>query len=128
MPKDSRLPADVRNTGLDRGREAGFAERMGRDMKSAADLLARLARPADALPRTAPLDGAAPSAWDLEGLAARIASSAAKFLGAETIDPEADFFELGASSINAVELVALDRKSTRLNSSHLSVSRMPSSA
>ena len=36
--------------------------------------------------------------------------------------------ELGLTQVKAAEKLGIDRKSTRLNSSHSSVSRMPSSA
>ena len=50
----------------------------------------------------------------------------------EQVTAQASFIEdLGADSLDIVELVMAfeeDRKSTRLNSSHLKLSRMPSSA
>ena len=43
--------------------------------------------------------------------------------------PDADYSSAGASiAANAAEIYAQDRKSTRLNSSHTDISRMPSSA
>lgn len=58
---------------------------------------------------------AAPAAsgrpWDLPGLASAIAAAASRFLDHRTLDVETDFFDAGASSVSAVELVAaLDRE------------------
>ena len=63
---------------------------------------------------------------DIEGKVKEIVMNK---LGVEAtqVTPEASFTnDLGADSLDTVELV--DRKSTRLNSSHIQKSRMPSSA
>ena len=44
------------------------------------------------------------------------------------IDPLTDSYSLQEIAVKATPLVMIDRKSTRLNSSHPSISRMPSSA
>jgi acyl carrier protein len=42
---------------------------------------------------------------DVDRLASYIASRAAKFVGSETGDPDADFFNLGGTSVDAVTLI-----------------------
>ncbi|WP_317441664.1 thioester reductase domain-containing protein [Streptomyces collinus] len=65
-----------------------------------ADLLARV-RTATAVPGTAP----AP-APDLDGLAATIAVAAGRHLPTGRLSPDADFFDAGGTSVDAVELAA----------------------
>ncbi|MGX2992839.1 thioester reductase domain-containing protein [Streptomyces sp. JNUCC 64] len=49
--------------------------------------------------------------WDLPGLAEAIGATASRLLGHRTLGTETDFFDAGASSLHAVELVAaLDRE------------------
>ncbi|WP_225827609.1 thioester reductase domain-containing protein [Streptomyces naphthomycinicus] len=49
--------------------------------------------------------------WDVPRLASAIAATASRFLDHRTLDAETDFFDAGASSVSAVELVAaLDRE------------------
>ncbi|MGW5282444.1 thioester reductase domain-containing protein [Streptomyces collinus] len=65
-----------------------------------ADLLARV-RTATAVP------GAAPApAPDLDGLAATIAAAAGRHLPTGRLSPDADFFDAGGTSVDAVELAA----------------------
>jgi len=104
MPKDSDLKFEVRNGALDRRRESNFAERVGRELTSAADLLARFNR--GKLESVKPAAAAMRRNWDVDSLAATIAQSAAKFLGSEQLDPNADFFDRGGTSANAVELLS----------------------
>uniref|UniRef100_UPI002FDC34C6 acyl carrier protein n=1 Tax=Streptomyces sp. IBSBF 3136 TaxID=2903524 RepID=UPI002FDC34C6 len=65
-----------------------------------ADLLARV-RTATAGPGTAP----AP-APDLDGLAATVAAAAGRHLPTGRLSPDADFFDAGGTSVDAVELAA----------------------
>jgi thioester reductase-like protein len=103
MSKDLSLKSRPGSPAVDQRREADFVERVGRELTSAADLLARFGRKA----LTAqPESSAHKRSWDVDGLAAVIAKSAGKFVGAERVDPEADFFELGGTSVHAVELLA----------------------
>jgi len=105
MSKNSGPTIEARSLIAERRREGDFAERIGRDLKSAADLLARFGRAtSSAALQPAP---ATDHVWDIDGLAARIASNAGQFLAGQSLDPNADFFELGGTSVNAVELVAL---------------------
>ena len=64
-------------------------------------------------------DGRGPSMWDLFGQAGRIANR-------ETGDVATDHYHRYKEDVALMK--RLDRKSTRLNSSHRSLSRMPSSA
>ena len=64
------------------------------------DLLARV-RAAGAGPEPAP----AP-APDLDGLTAAVAAAAGRHLPAGRLDPDADFFDAGGTSVDAVELIA----------------------
>jgi hypothetical protein len=48
--------------------------------------------------------------------------------GLEEILGLPDFAEVDADTVDAILEEAADRKSTRLNSSHMAISRMPSSA
>jgi len=102
MSMDIETNGELRARAPDRRREADFAERVGRGLTSAADLLARLGKkPA------APISVAAPArAWSVDDLAATIARTAAQFLKTERVDITTDFFELGATSVQAVELLA----------------------
>ena len=104
MPKDSDLQVQARSGGVDRRRASNFAARVGRELTSAADLLARLNRGKPG--PTRPSAPALARSWDVESLAATIANSAAKFLGSEQLDPDADFFDRGGTSANAVELLS----------------------
>lgn len=115
VSSESEAKPPPRNGTVNRGRDGNFAERIGREMKSAADLLARLsqnsggaagavaasARAALSSPAVRDADGR----WDLDALVSNIAARAARFIGSDTIDPNADFFDLGGTSVNAVELV-----------------------
>lgn len=93
---------ELRSRPTDRRREADFAERVGRGLTSAADLLARLGKK-----QIATVAATAPArAWSVDELATTIARTAARFLDAESIDTSTDFFELGATSVQAVELLA----------------------
>ncbi|MER6471172.1 thioester reductase domain-containing protein [Streptomyces collinus] len=65
-----------------------------------ADLLARV-RTATAVPEAAP--AAAP---DLDGLAATVAAAAGRHLPTGRLSPDADFFDAGGTSVDAVELAA----------------------
>ncbi|HTU63178.1 MAG TPA: hypothetical protein VMF89_32180, partial [Polyangiales bacterium] len=81
---------ELRARAPDRRREADSAERVGRGLTSAADLLARLGKA-----RAMSVAAAAPArAWSVDELASTIAQTAARFLGAERIDTSTDFFEL----------------------------------
>ena len=51
-----------------------------------------------------------------------------QYLLSQSKDMSQDFLDLSNTYFFADSLVSLDRKSTRLNSSHASKSRMPSSA
>ncbi|MET8585655.1 thioester reductase domain-containing protein [Streptomyces collinus] len=65
-----------------------------------AELLARV-RSATAVPEAAP--AAAP---DLDGLAATVAAAAGRHLPTGRLSPDADFFDAGGTSVDAVELAA----------------------
>ena len=57
------------------------------------------------------------------------AKAAAAIAGvAKVIHVDGDHFAHGLAENMAAQVLAIDRKSTRLNSSHLRLSRMPSSA
>ncbi|WP_245681548.1 thioester reductase domain-containing protein [Actinomadura kijaniata] len=89
--------------GTDRGREAELIERRGGDGSGAADLLARFReRSARDAP---PVTGA--GSWDLERLAAAIAERAGRFLRGARVDADTDLFDAGATSVDAVELIAV---------------------
>jgi thioester reductase-like protein len=45
--------------------------------------------------------------WDLDQLSSEIAARASRFLGGAQLDPDTDFFDAGATSVGAVELVAV---------------------
>ncbi|HEY2735215.1 MAG TPA: hypothetical protein VGI70_14560, partial [Polyangiales bacterium] len=80
------MPTDFDSNALplrahDRRREANFAERVGRELTSAADLLARFGRK---LPAAATASATA-RRWDVDELATTIAQHAAAFLGAGQI-------------------------------------------
>ena len=96
--------AVVRSPGIDRRHEGESIEHGGGSGLSVADLLARARRPGAPEPVAATSDAAG---WDVERLAAAIAAQAAHFLPGVPIDPDADLFELGATSVDAVELVAV---------------------
>lgn len=108
-----REPDDVQ--GLDgpgssgRRHEGELIESGGRGAAAVAALLARFDKSG---PTTPPATtGGAGGAWSLDGLASAIASKAARFLPGAPIDAETDLFEAGATSVDAVELVAaLDRE------------------
>jgi thioester reductase-like protein len=101
---DSDLKLERRPPAPDRRRDADFAERVGRELTSAADLLARLGKKQLAeAPRSAATDK---PHWNVEELARVIAGNAARFLGADSLDPNSDFFEHGGTSVHAVELLA----------------------
>ena len=98
----SDLNLELRSPVFDPRREADFAERVGRGLTSAADLLARLGRK-----QVAQGAASAPKRrWDVDELSATIAKNAARLLGTENVDPNADFFELGGTSVHAVELLS----------------------
>ncbi|MFJ9734848.1 thioester reductase domain-containing protein [Streptomyces sp. NPDC101171] len=64
------------------------------------DLLAKV-RAAGAGPEPAPVP-----APDLDGLTATVAAAAGRHLPAGRLDPDADFFDAGGTSVDAVELIA----------------------
>ena len=102
MSMELETNGELRSRATDRRREADFAERVGRGLTSAADLLARLGKA-----RALTVSTSAPvRAWSVDELASTIAQTAARFLGTERIDTSTDFFELGATSVQAVELLA----------------------
>ncbi|HEX6239253.1 MAG TPA: thioester reductase domain-containing protein, partial [Polyangiales bacterium] len=112
MSSNFETKTGARSPGVNRGRDGNFAERIGRDLKSAADLLARLGQAGAAatsarVPESTHTLRDANGQWDPEAVVAHIAARAAKFLGSDTIDPDADFFDLGGTSVNAVALVDL---------------------
>ncbi|MGW5331044.1 thioester reductase domain-containing protein [Streptomyces sp. NPDC004014] len=112
---DAGGDAPARNHELDRQHEGELLEGGTRGSAAIAGLLARFQppgpppQPADsANGPAAPADGA--PAWGLEQLAKAIVSKAATLLGGKEIDTETDLFDAGATSVDAVRLVAvLDR-------------------
>ncbi|MGV9905669.1 thioester reductase domain-containing protein [Streptomyces sp. NPDC003388] len=112
---DAGGDAPARNHELDRQHEGELLEGGARGSAAIAGLLARFQPPApppqpagSANGPVAPADGA--PAWGLEQLAKAIVSKAATLLGGKEIDTETDLFDAGATSVDAVRLVAvLDR-------------------
>lgn len=95
-----------RNPTVDRRHEGELLEHASGGSARLADLLART-RPA-----SVPVAVEQPSAqsgtiWDLERLTSEIGSRAARFVDGDAIDPETDLFDAGATSVGAVELVAV---------------------
>lgn len=120
MSKQSEADAGVANSNKPRPPEAGYAERVGRGLRSAVDLLARAGVPSAAPSAQGTNLGAsikasddplissvARAATETDHLALRIAHMAARLIGAAQVDPDADFFQLGGSSIDAVGLVSV---------------------
>lgn len=104
---------------VDRGHEAELLESDGLSQSALADLLARSRRSAAASPGTAgPAapdpqaasqgdgNGEESQAWDLGRLSAAIVDRAARFLGGTPIGTDTDFFDAGATSVDAVQLAA----------------------
>ncbi|MGC4954845.1 thioester reductase domain-containing protein [Actinomadura citrea] len=109
--------ADADGTGLapvpDRRHEGELLEQSGRGRRDVTDLLARFgsgggARPGGEPPPTG-TDGAPAedgAEWDLERLASAIAARTAPFLGGEQIGVDVDFFDAGATSVDAAGFAA----------------------
>ncbi|GGT99518.1 hypothetical protein GCM10010177_68340 [Actinomadura citrea] len=109
--------ADADGTGLapvpDRRHEGELLEQSGRGRSDVTDLLARFgsgggARPGGEPPPTG-TDGAPAedgAEWDLERLASAIAARTAPFLGGEQIGVDVDFFDAGATSVDAAGFAA----------------------
>src|ERR1043165_5635912 len=91
---------------------------------SIADAMADIGRRAKGAARVLALSPAAQRDAALAAMAKSIRDSEAGILGANA----EDVTEAKATGANAAFLDRLDRKSTRLNSSHVALSRMPSSA
>ncbi|NYD51180.1 thioester reductase-like protein [Actinomadura luteofluorescens] len=109
--------ADADGTGLapvpDRRHEGELLERSGPGRTEVADLLARFGTGGGAGPGGEPPPGGADGApaeggagWDLEGLAAAIAARTAPFLGGRRIGVDVDFFDAGATSVDAAGFAA----------------------
>jgi len=112
---DTGDDAPARNHELDRQYEGELLEGGARGSAAIAGLLARF-QPPTVRPQSmnsandpqGPVDGA--PVWGLEQLAKAIVSKAAALLGGKEIDAETDLFDAGATSVDAVRLVAvLDR-------------------
>ncbi|MGW7047340.1 phosphopantetheine-binding protein [Streptomyces avermitilis] len=112
---DSGGDVPARNHEVDRLYEGELIESGPRGSAAIAGLLARFQPPAPQPPSVdsandpeGPVDGT--PAWGLEQLAKAIVSKAAALLGGKGIDAETDLFDAGATSVDAVRLVAvLDR-------------------
>lgn len=87
---------------LDRRYEGELIDRGTPDPSAVADLLARFQRPAAAT--TFSVDT---TSMGIAELAEAIATTAARFLETGALDVETDFFDAGATSVDAVEFVAV---------------------
>lgn len=114
---DDSADTTFRNPTVDRREEGELIESGSRGSALVADLLARTRRSTAARAETVSATGIVPSAdrqpsdlraqgWDLERLTSEICTRAARLVGGTAIDPDTDFFDAGATSVNAVELVA----------------------
>ncbi|KPI15602.1 thioester reductase domain protein [Actinobacteria bacterium OK074] len=101
-----------RNRGVDRRPEEEVIERRGPGRAQAAELLAGFRRSKEAAV-PAPAEAVAPAEPDgprtrtVDQVATAIAARAARFLPGATADVEKDLFDIGLSSVDAVELVSL---------------------
>ena len=100
----------ARNLTVDRAEEGEQIERGSSGSARVAELLARTRRASIPSQQTvsqqsAPVRDA--GSQSLEDLTSQIAVRAAQLLGAATLNPDTDFFDAGATSVNAVELVAV---------------------
>lgn len=102
---DAGQSATVRNPAVDRRAEGELIERGSGGSDRVADLLARTRRSSVPAQLTASTFDA--RNWNLETLTSQIASTAARFLGGAPMSSDADFFDAGATSVDAVELVAV---------------------
>jgi thioester reductase-like protein len=107
----------ARIRGVDRRRQGELIEGGARGAAAVADLLARFQQPPSQEPGADDgdngTDGSAGTepVWSLEQLALAIVSKAAGLLRGTEIDAETDLFDAGATSVDAVQLVAvLDRE------------------
>lgn len=97
--------ANARNLIVDRSREGEQIESGSGGSARVAELLARTRRSTIPAQRTFPRGGAGNQ--NMERLTSQIAGRAARLLGIAALGPETDFFDAGATSVNAVELVAV---------------------
>lgn len=107
--------------GADRRPEGKALEGRGDRAAKMASLMARMRQPAG---QTAPDPGgpahratapAAGGAWELDSLASAIAEEATTLLGSAPVDPETDFFDAGATSVDAVTLVGVLARRLEVN-------------
>ncbi len=101
-----------RNPAVDRRYEGELIDGSSSGTARVADLLARTRAAPTSEDGETPTDAEVPTTpatttWDLERLTSGITSRAARFLGGAPVDPDTDLFDAGATSVGAVELVAL---------------------
>jgi thioester reductase-like protein len=95
----------ARNREVDRRREGELIDGGGARSTRVSDLLAVVRQTATVATAATPA-----AEWTVEGLASAIVAAAGRLLPGRTLHADADLFDAGASSVNAVELVAaLDR-------------------
>lgn len=107
---DTGSDVPVRDHGADRQHEGELIEGAARGAAAVAGLIARFQSSSTAPQKPdSALSGSSDSAalWSLEQLAMAIVSKATDLLGGKEIDAETDLFDAGATSVDAVRLVAL---------------------
>ena len=96
---------NARNPAVDRSREGEQIESGSSSSTRVAQLLARTGR--SPIPAQQTSSRGETGNQSLESLTSQIAARAAQLLGVAALGPETDFFDAGATSVNAVELVAM---------------------